>query len=471
MTQSLLGDALAHDPVIASCAPAVAFSVQEWRAAGYPGATDTTKRLLGWWFDTDHEIDGHPFAYYDAQREAIESLIYVYEVMKLRDNRSLLQAFINNPGVRLLQYGDFARYGVKMATGSGKTMVMALAVAWSYLNAVNEPECADYATSFLIIAPNVIVFERLQGDFAGGAIFRRYPMIPQEYVSQWSGVRFFMRGDHADIASEGAVYLTNIQQLYDSQPRRHRRGTGAPAPIAALLGPSASDSPVERNDFDDRIVHRAAPCLIINDEAHHTHDEESEWNRTIRRLRESLGGQRFMAQLDFSATPRFNDGALFPWVIYDYPLRAAIEHRIVKQPIRGEIRGAGEAASEDASVRYAAYITAAVGRWLEYREQLEPLSRKPVLFAMMERSKDADVVGSYLRSTYPDYFGGDRLQVIHTNVAGEISDRDVEQARAVVKSIDAEDSPINARGQCDDVAGGLGCAQCNRSVGPAALHV
>lgn len=444
MSQQLLHDALAQEPAISTCSPAVASALAEWRDAGYPGATETTRRLLAWWFETDHEIDGQRFKYYEAQRQAIESLIYVYEVMRLRDNRALMQACINNPDVRLLQYGEFARYGVKMATGSGKTVVMALTVAWSYLNAINEPDCAEYAASFLIIAPNVIVFERLQVDFAGGAVFRRFPMIPPEYASQWSGVRFFMRGDHADVASEGAIYLTNIQQLYDTQPRQGRRSAGVPSPIAALLGPSASDKPAERDDFDERIVRRAAPCLIINDEAHHTHDEESEWNRTIRRLREALGGQRFMAQLDFSATPRFNDGALFPWVVYDYPLRAAIADGIVKQPIRGEIQGAGEAASEDASVRYAAYLTAAVGRWKEYRDQLEPLTKKPVLFAMMERSKDADVVGSYLQTTYPDYFGGDRLQVIHTNVAGEISDRDVEKARAVVKSIDSEDSPINA---------------------------
>ena len=69
---------------------------------------------MSWWFDTDHEVGGQPFEFYDAQREAIESLIYAYEVLKLRNNRTLLQAFINNPDVRLLKYGDFARYGVKM---------------------------------------------------------------------------------------------------------------------------------------------------------------------------------------------------------------------------------------------------------------------------------------------------------------------------------------------------------------------
>lgn len=447
---TLLDDALASDPPpIATCAPAVAHAVREWRDAGYPGATDTTRRLLAWWFDTDHEVDGRPFAFYLAQREAVESLIYVYEVARRRNNLELLGAFLANPDVRLLQDGDFARYAVKMATGSGKTMVMALSVVWSYLNAVNEPDCADYATSFLIIAPNVIVFERLQGDFAGGEVFRKFQMVPPEYVAQWSDVRFFMRGDKADVGSGGAVYLTNVQQLYDAPQGNSRRSSGsAPAAIANLLGPRASDAPAERDDFDDRIVRRSAPVMVINDEAHHTHDEQSTWNKTIRGLQERIGGKRFMAQLDFSATPRFGGGELFPWVIYDYPLRQAIEDGIVKQPIRGEILDAGEVASDDAAVRYGAYITAAVNRWREYRDKLAPLGKKPVLFVMMERARDADALGAYLEQTYPGDFGDDKLQVIHVNESGankgEISQKDLAKARQVVKEIDLPASEINA---------------------------
>ena len=437
---TLLGDALIPDPPIATCAPAVAAAVKDWRQKGYPGATDTTQRLLAWWFDTDHQFDAKPFAFYAAQREAIESLIYVYEVERRRDNAALLEAFLPNPEVRLLQYGDFARYGVKMATGSGKTMVMALAVVWSYLNAVNEPDGAGYAKSFLILAPNVIVFERLQGDFADGHIFREYPMIPSEYAAQWSDLRFFMRGDKADIASQGALYLTNIQQLRADPGQQNR----AADPVSALKGPPARDTAAQPDDFDDRIVRRQAPLMVLNDEAHHTHDEELDWNKIIRRLRQAIKPERFMAQLDFSATPRFNDGTLFPWVIYDYPLAQAIRHGIVKQPIRGEIQGAGEAASHDAAARYAAYITAAVKRWREYRKQLKPLGKKPVLFAMLETAKDADAVGKYLQNTYRADFDGDKLAVIHVRTDGEITERNLPQARRVVKDIDSPESAVNA---------------------------
>ena len=73
--------------------------------------------------------------------------------------------------LRLLQYDDFARYAVKMATGSGKTKVMSLVIAWQFFNAVAEAR-DDFAKTFLLIAPNVIVFERLRTDFEGGRIFR-----------------------------------------------------------------------------------------------------------------------------------------------------------------------------------------------------------------------------------------------------------------------------------------------------------
>ena len=79
--------------------------------------------------------------------------------------------------MHLPSYDEFARYCTKMATGSGKTKVMALAIVWQFFNAVRENE-EEYAKTFLIIAPNVIVLERLKSDFEGGRIFTRRPAHP-----------------------------------------------------------------------------------------------------------------------------------------------------------------------------------------------------------------------------------------------------------------------------------------------------
>ncbi len=145
---------------------------------------ETTRLLLNHWFRANHRLpNGARFAYHDSQRGAIETLIYVYEVARARTRTDLLERFAAaGSDLRLPAYGRFARYCAKMATGSGKTKVMSLAIAWQYFNAVRE-ELHDYARTFLVIAPNVIapnviVFERLKTDFAGGRIFRADPVIP-----------------------------------------------------------------------------------------------------------------------------------------------------------------------------------------------------------------------------------------------------------------------------------------------------
>src|SRR5206468_9492605 len=89
-------------------------------------------------------------------------------------------------------------------------------------------------------------------------------------------------------------------------------------------------------------------------------------------------------------------------------------------------------------------LTAGVERWREYREQLKPLRKKPLLFIMMNDTDDADDVAEWLRTKYPEEFEGDKTQVIHTKKNGEISDKDLDAARKAVREVDQEGSPINA---------------------------
>ncbi len=207
-----------------------------------------------------------------------------------------------------------------------------------------------------------------------------------------------------------------------------------------MLGSKPPTKKLELTDFEERIAMQAGHLLVINDEAHHTHDEESEWNKVIRELH---GKTPLTAQLDFTATPRFQKGGIFPWTICDYPLKQAIVDNIVKRPVKG-IAHIQEARSDHASVRYRAYLTAGVERWREYREQLKPLRKKPILFIMMNSTDDADDVEDWLHRTYPEDFGSDKTQVIHTDKSGEVSKKDLDVARRAVREVDLEDSPINA---------------------------
>jgi type III restriction enzyme len=426
----------------APAVPAIRKAVSQWRAGRYVGATDTSKLLLNHWFHTDHRLpNGQPFVYHDSQREAIETLIYVYEIARARRLKDLLETYVvGAPELQLLQTDPFPRYAIKMATGSGKTKVMSLAVVWQYFAAVNNGGVAG-ATTFLVLAPNVIVFERLRTDFAGGRIFRADPLIPKELEILWD-FQCYLRGDSERASSTGALYLTNIQQLYD---RPDKTAETEPEEMTAVMGSrpraSADDDAV---DFRERIVARGARCVVINDEAHHTHDEKSTWNQTVRELGNALGEDRLAVQMDFSATPRFQKGTLFPWTIYDYPLKQAIIDQVVKRPMKGLTKGIKEQSSDVASTRYQAYLTAGVERWREYRAQLAPLGKVPILFVMMNSTDEADDVGDYLQRKYPEDFGGDKLLVIHTDRSGEVSKKDLDKARVLAREVDESENPVNA---------------------------
>src|SRR5207302_2480392 len=114
-------------------------------------------------------------------------------------------------------------------------------------------------------------------------------------------------------------------------------------------------------------------------------------------------------------------GALFTWTVFDYPLKQAILESIVKRPVKGLARNIQEGRSTIASTRYKPYLTAGVERWREYRVQLAPLQRKPVLFVMLNDTAEADEVADYLQKQYPSEFGGERMLVIHTNRTGEVA--------------------------------------------------
>jgi type III restriction enzyme len=425
----------------APCVPALREAVKAWRAGGYKGITETTRALLNFWFYTDHKPpNGRPFAYHASQQEAIETLIFVWEYEQVRTRLDLLQRYgTKQNDLRLPPYDDFARYCVKMATGSGKTKVMSLAVAWQYLNAVRETGkgSQDYAKTFLLIAPNVIVLERLKTDFVGGRIFRADPVIPKELDAFWD-FDCVMRGEGEKAHAEGTLFLTNVQQFYE---RPNRQQASEPDEMSAVMGTPPPAQKLEMTDFAERIGLRAGRLMVLNDEGHHTHDEENEWNRVIR----DLHGQRMplTAQLDFSATPRFTKGAIFPWTISDYPLKQAIVDNVVKRPYKG-IAKVEEAKSDVASVRYVAFLTAGVERWREYRKQLEPLKKGPVLFIMLTNTDEADDVGDWLRTKYPREFGGDKTLVIHTDTKGEITKSDLEVARKAARQVDLDESPVNA---------------------------
>ena len=202
--------------------------VKYWRSNDYPGASDTSRELLHYWFDEEHILQNNggeqfSFRYYYCQREAVETFIYLYEIRGITTLSNLTAEFFQddaydsalgvNPKDDL-----WPKYAFKMATGSGKTKVMSLAIVWSYFHSLFE-EGSTLARDFLIIAPNITVFERLKEDFGDGKIFETDPLIPQAWRGDWN-MSVSLQDEAGGAATGGKIYLTNIHRLYDLSKRK-----------------------------------------------------------------------------------------------------------------------------------------------------------------------------------------------------------------------------------------------------------
>lgn len=419
--------------------------VDAWRAQNYSGGSDTSQRLLGFWFADEHRTQtGDPFRFYFCQREAVETVIYLSEIEPVRGLKDLLE--FSEHGMTI-QPGEpkRQRLAIKMATGSGKTMAMSLCIVWSYFHALYERD-SPLTSSFLVIAPNLIVFERLKTDFGDAATFRRDPLIPPEWLPDFE-LTVLLQDDPAPVTSRGVLYLTNVQRLYEPAASGVKNKS-SPNPVEAMVGPRVNRDvdASSAEELFDRIADRRR-VMVVNDEAHHVHDEKLKWNQTIERLHSELRmraaddrGAGVVSQLDFSATPKYEKGGVFRHVVVDYPLAQAVADGIVKTPVIGEVSGAQVELGDTSFHRNRQWLDVAVGRWRVFNDKLSPAGKRPVLFVMCENTLAADEAGDYLRRL-PE-FSGDQLLVIHTNHSGEITKNDLELARRAAREVDEPDSRI-----------------------------
>jgi type III restriction enzyme len=421
-------------------------AVAAWRdkGQGYENASPVTQRLLEFWFAEEHWLkDGSEFAFWRAQREAIEALIYVYEVCRYQNlyglSRNFQVSLVFDPTTDI-----WPKYCFKMATGSGKTFVMALAIVWQYFNRfLRTDNGCRYTSRFLLIAPNLIVLDRLYGKaeaglgdktgFADNAIFQNFPFIPPEWEADFDLQLVYQSHVTAPHAF-GTLYLTNVQQLYADR---------AAEPANALheaLGPHVvKGQPLSRVDLE-RALSQHSDLAVLNDEAHHVHSDDLEWNKAIARLHEASvgkGTQGLVMQLDFSATPYKDERGsrqFFPHIIHDYPLAAAIRDTVVKRPKIGEIEHAPEPLTKDYVKKNCLQIDTGVEVFRHFQHDFRPTGKKPVLFVMTDQTKNADKVGKYLEAEHKL-----KTLVIHTDRAGVITKKDLDRARGAARTIDTNE--------------------------------
>ena len=422
------------DKLMPPLVPQLRRKVKEWRDNGYVGATDTSRSLLNWWFNTPHllpQADGTmaEFQYYFAQREALETIIYLYDVVGVQDKYDLMR-FDSSGAVSTGMFDEtWRRFVVKMATGTGKTKVLSLALAWSFYHKLYEPE-SGLARNFLVIAPNIIVLDRIYKDFQGLRIFFEDPVIPDNGIDGRNWRDDFQltlhRQDEVRITRPiGNIFLTNIHRVYagdeipaspdDEDMRDYFLGkhpTGA-----------TTDSKVDLG----MIVRDIDELVVLNDEAHHIHDPRMAWFKSIEDIHNRLKqkGSALSLQVDVTATPKHNNGAIFVQTVVDYPLVEAIKQNVVKHPVvpDGPSRAKlVERQSVKYTEKYTDYIHLGVIEWRKAYTEHEKLDKKAILFVMTDDTRNCDDVAAYLRFTYPEFAEKDAVLVIHTKNNGEISE-------------------------------------------------
>ena len=443
--------------------------VKEWRESDYPGASDTTRELLQYWFERDHIVETPngervPFKYYFCQREAIETIIYLYEVRDIRYLSAVISEFggeDRDTTARGIHPAEdrWAKFAIKLATGTGKTKCMSLAIVWSYFHALRESD-SPLARHFVIVAPNLTVFERLKEDFGNGIIFDKDPLIPVAWRGDWN--LSVVLQDEASGASTGStLYLTNIHRLYDIGKRRKAKE----AETYKWMGPPVSKSTALDTGMELRKrITSHERVMILNDEAHHLWDPGSAWNEAIDYLHEQINEKTdggIAAQIDFSATPKDNHGNIFKHVVCDSSLGEAVDAGIVKTPVIGRGDGLSERASGDASERYEQHLLMGYQRWLKSKEEWAQSGKKALLFVMTEDTEAADQIARRL-DTDPLFgeLNGKTIN-LHTNLKGkikwiggrqrgyptfveseaEISDEDLSALRKLSRELDSGKSP------------------------------
>jgi type III restriction enzyme len=444
--------------------------VKEWRDNFYFGASDTSRQLLNHWFGRTHTIgtngSSHEFRYYFCQREAIETLIYLKEFRKLECLSQLIAeyggTYAETTALGVTEEEDaWSRYAFKMATGSGKTKVMSLAIVWSYFHALRESD-SPMARHFIVIAPNLTVFERLKEDFkpAGGGpdIFDTDPLIPVEWRGDWN-LTTVLQDEASGASTGGTLYLTNIHRLFENT-RERKAGESFDWMGPAVSKAKALDTGAA---LRERITGHAR-VMVMNDEAHHVWDPDSAWNEAIKFLHDTIrkrtqGG--LVAQLDFSATPKDNKANYFKHIICDTPLGEAVDAGIVKTPIIGRAGHLVEQATDNAAYRFEMHLKLGYERWLKSRDEWLKSGKKPLLFVMCENTAAADEITARLNGDAIFKEVNGRTINLHTNLKGkikkvgkgadareefvesekDISDEDLKALRKLSRELDSGASP------------------------------
>ena len=326
--------------------------VKKWRLAGYPKASRITRELLNFWFENPERQNFQKLFF--CQREAVETAVYLNEIADFDPNigREILRLLNERVETVSDSCEDILpRTAFKMATGTGKTVVMAMLILYNYINKKVNPQDTRFADHFLLVAPGITIRDRLSVLYIDESkkfnfneksdYYHQRGLIPPNYESLLGGLNT-------------AITITNYHQF---EPKVYS-GKKA-SPLDGKLVYRSGEGMVKQSDKEEyssvvsRILGKlpkSKRIVVINDEAHHCYlpkvkgkGEEVEqnenamvWYEGLRQMKKL--GYKLQHVYDLSATPYYLKGSgyteysLFPWVVSDFGLVDAIESGLVKIP-------------------------------------------------------------------------------------------------------------------------------------------
>ena len=457
--------ATAYEKLLPPLVAKVRKEIFAWRNKGYPGASTTSVALLKWWFETEHlteDANGSlsTFNYYFAQREAVETIIWLHEVRRARDKFDLLRFDASGAVSSGMFDEDWPRYVLKMATGAGKTKVLPLLIAWSFFHRTYEPD-STLSRNFLVIAPNIIVLDRLLADFDGLKIFFNDPILPDNGFEGRNlrddfQITLHIQDDVRVVRETGNFFLTNIHRVFlgdvvdPSLEDEDLRDYFLADAFGAKPAGKTTDSKTDLGE----IIREIEELAVFNDEAHHIHNPKMAWFKSIQDIHHKMlqKDSRLALQVDVTATPRHDTGAIFVQTVSDYPLVEAIHQNVVKHPVLPDAASRAKLQERKSAIfteKYDDYLKLGIEEWKKSFAEHQPLGKKAVLFVMVDDTRNCDEVGEYLEKISPELQGA--VLVIHTKNNGEISEAssgknkdELEKLRKASNEIDKWESPYKA---------------------------
>jgi len=465
--------------------------------------TPLTADLLRWWFQQDC-CDTRGVNFHDGQRQAILHTIYAHEILQPETLVDLYQKLaaeelLTARRLEQVMQSGHPKYCLKMATGTGKTWVLQALLYWQLLNAARSPQDKRFTRKFLIVAPGLIVYQRLldaflgkerqgQRDFATSDLARFKDLfVPDSYREE---VSRFVQGNvctkedlGTKVTAGGLIGICNWHALAGGEETEETEdATESPGIMAdpqqvaeAVLplspGTSAGNSLEVLNRRYERggtvdYLRNMPNLMVFNDEAHHIHEVRSEgeiteveWQKSLRAIAETKGSQ--FVQVDFSATPYNQVGSgqkakavYFPHIIADFDLKAAMKAGLVKSLVLDKRRELGALPNEELQFKadrdehgrpilsegQRIMVRAGLAKLLKLEKEFATLdpSKHPKMLVVCEDTSVTPLVSEFLVS---QGLNEDEVLRVDSNRKGELSEADWKVLREQLFDMDEHPKP------------------------------